>query len=394
MKNTKIFVGRLQFIIFAMSFLLCVSFANGDEISAAAAPQTTLNEHDPGTAPGGSATAPLSASSNVDPATLANVLPQKYVVVSGDTLQKIAQTYLGDASRYTELIALNKSKYPTLEKNPLLLYPGWELSIPGDSGSSNQVAAADLSLTGAGNTSSANANSSQSAPAGSQSGGSGGVGTVHVNTSLNIRTGPWGKIIGKFHNGDQVQIIAKEGVWYKINWNGQTAYCHSNYVTVNGNSSIPTSGAANSGSTVPAGTDSAVGGAPNGLSGIESMFGQPGTNQVTVTMPAGPGGRDVSVTCNAKIANQLKAVFEDIKAQGLSNDIHSFDGCYCNRAKTGGSSKSVHSWGIAVDINASENPYGQSRQTAGQQRLAAVFAKHGFHQLSNDPMHFQYATGY
>lgn len=56
------------------------------------------------------------------------------------------------------------------------------------------------------------------------------TGTVEVNTSLNIRTSPWGKIIGSFHNGDQVTIIGREGDWYKISWNGRTAYCHANYV--------------------------------------------------------------------------------------------------------------------------------------------------------------------
>ncbi len=142
------------------------------------------------------------------------------------------------------------------------------------------------------------------------------------------------------------------------------------------------------------GTDKPIGGAPNGRAAIEKMFGAPGTNQVTTTMPAGRGGKNVRVTCNAKIADKLKAVFEEIKAQGLSDEIHSFDGCYNNRNKRGGSSKSTHAWGIAVDINASENPMGSSKQTAGQKKIAAIFAKHGFHQLPNDPMHFQYCTGY
>ncbi|MBF0406416.1 MAG: C39 family peptidase [Candidatus Riflebacteria bacterium] len=57
-------------------------------------------------------------------------------------------------------------------------------------------------------------------------------GVVRVSTSLNIRTGPWGKIIGSFHNNDQVQIIGKVGEWYKITWNGKTVYCHSDYITV------------------------------------------------------------------------------------------------------------------------------------------------------------------
>ncbi len=59
-------------------------------------------------------------------------------------------------------------------------------------------------------------------------------GTVRVNTSLNIRTGPWGTIIGSYHNGDKVRIIGREGAWYKISRNGQTVYCHANYIDAPG----------------------------------------------------------------------------------------------------------------------------------------------------------------
>lgn len=137
-----------------------------------------------------------------------------------------------------------------------------------------------------------------------------------------------------------------------------------------------------------------VKGRPNGVKEIYNTFGPPGTNQVTTKMPAGPGGKMINVTCNAKIADKMKGAFEEIKAKGLSNEIKSFDGAFCNRNKRGGSSKSVHAWGIAFDVNASQNPMGSTRQTAGQRQLAAIFEKHGFHQLKNDPMHFQYATGY
>lgn len=137
-----------------------------------------------------------------------------------------------------------------------------------------------------------------------------------------------------------------------------------------------------------------VAGRPNGLNQIISTFGQPGTNQVTTKMPAGPGGKMIDVTCNAKIADKMKGAFEEIKARGLSDQIHSFDGCFVNRDKRGGSGKSTHAWGIAFDVNASENPQGSTWQTEGQRQLAQVFEKYGFHQIPNDPMHFQYATGY
>ncbi len=88
------------------------------------------------------------------------------------------------------------------------------------------------------------------------------TGTVHVYTALNIRTSPWGTIIGKFKDGDQIQIIGREGDWFKITWNGRTAYCHSNYVSLNegnnnggGSDQAPDAG---SGSTTGTGDSAAL----------------------------------------------------------------------------------------------------------------------------------------
>jgi hypothetical protein len=158
---------------------------------------------------------------------------------------------------------------------------------------------------------------------------------------------------------------------------------------------FPVTSVPRTGNRVPVTNDTTpVAGRPHGLSEIKRTFGEPGTNLVTVKMPAGPGGKMINVTCNAKIADKMKAAFEEIKEKGLSDEIHSFDGCYNYRNKRGGSTLSTHAWGIAFDINASENPMGSTHQTAGQKQLAEIFAKYGFYQLPHDPMHFQYCTGY
>lgn len=137
---------------------------------------------------------------------------------------------------------------------------------------------------------------------------------------------------------------------------------------------------------------------PNGLNGITQTFGQPGdrSNLVSVQMPAGPGGKMMNVTVHKLVAGKLKAAFEEIKAAGLSDEIKTFDGSFNDRAKRGGSSKSTHAWGIAIDINAGQYPMGTSASSTSPRykQIAAIFAKYGFHQLDNDPMHFQYATGY
>ncbi|GAB4271751.1 MAG: hypothetical protein Kow0029_09670 [Candidatus Rifleibacteriota bacterium] len=58
------------------------------------------------------------------------------------------------------------------------------------------------------------------------------IGYVRVNTRLNVRTAPWGKIIGKLYDGDKVKILGREGDWLKIYYNGGTAYVHSHYVNI------------------------------------------------------------------------------------------------------------------------------------------------------------------
>lgn len=151
------------------------------------------------------------------------------------------------------------------------------------------------------------------------------------------------------------------------------------------------------GSSVGAG-GGPVTGRPNGYNEIVSQFGQPGDrgNIVSVPMKAGPGGRTVPVQVHKKIADRLKNAFEEISAAGLSDEIKTFDGSYNARKKRGGSTWSVHSWGLAVDLNAGQYPMGTSAASTSPRykQIAQIFARNGFYQLGNDPMHFQFATGY
>ena len=70
----------------------------------------------------------------------------QYTVVSGDCLSAIAKKYLGDASRWPELVELNKDKYPSLESNPNLIYVGWVLTVPGK-GNSSSTSSTDTSTS-------------------------------------------------------------------------------------------------------------------------------------------------------------------------------------------------------------------------------------------------------
>ena len=56
----------------------------------------------------------------------AKAKPRVYVVKEGDSLSKIAEEVLGDASRWPEIFELNKDKI----KDPNLIHPGQELKMP------------------------------------------------------------------------------------------------------------------------------------------------------------------------------------------------------------------------------------------------------------------------
>lgn len=109
-----------------------------------------------------------------------------------------------------------------------------------------------------------------------------------------------------------------------------------------------------------------------------------------------PGGRTERVGVHREISHLFRAAFEEVDARGLGGEIRSFGGIYNYRSKRNGSSLSVHSWGIAMDINSAEYPLGTrvSETDGGHHQLAEVFTRYGFVQLDNDAHHFQYATGF
>lgn len=57
----------------------------------------------------------------------ADTTTKTYTVKAGDTLSDIAQSEMGDAKRWPELYAANKD---AVGKNPDLIHPGLELTIP------------------------------------------------------------------------------------------------------------------------------------------------------------------------------------------------------------------------------------------------------------------------
>lgn len=56
------------------------------------------------------------------------------------------------------------------------------------------------------------------------------TGGVVMASVLNIRSGPWGEVIGQMKAGAKVEIISRQGSWYKVIYNGREAYIHAGYI--------------------------------------------------------------------------------------------------------------------------------------------------------------------
>ncbi|HNV72166.1 MAG TPA: SH3 domain-containing protein, partial [Candidatus Ozemobacteraceae bacterium] len=66
------------------------------------------------------------------------------------------------------------------------------------------------------------------------------TGTVFTgDANLNVRSGPWGDIIGSLSNGTKIKVVGKHFDWYKIEHNGKTAYVHSAWVLAPGETAKP-----------------------------------------------------------------------------------------------------------------------------------------------------------
>jgi uncharacterized protein (DUF3820 family) len=99
---------------------------------------------------------------------------------------------------------------------------------------------------------------------------------------------------------------------------------------------------------------------------------------------------------NYVMEEPLKMSFEKIVRQGLTNQLHTFDGCFNIRVMKGGRQLSVHSWALAIDINARTNPFRRDGRlvTDLSEEFVACFTQSGFEWGGlwisiKDAMHFQ-----
>jgi hypothetical protein len=73
--------------------------------------------------------------------------------------------------------------------------------------------------------------------------------------------------------------------------------------------------------------------------------------------------------CNKDMIKPLAAAFQALIATGHVKELKTWDGCFNIRKKRGLNSASLHSWGLAIDVNAAWNGLGK------QPTLSAGFVK-------------------
>jgi hypothetical protein len=102
-----------------------------------------------------------------------------------------------------------------------------------------------------------------------------------------------------------------------------------------------------------------------------------------------------AVSCHRKMLPALRAAMRELDSQGLGRlvDTGDYAGCYAPRRIRPGGALSLHAWGLAVDLNASANPFGG--RSSQDPRLVAAMRRHGFtwggrFPTRPDPMHFEF----
>lgn len=64
--------------------------------------------------------------------------------------------------------------------------------------------------------------------------------------------------------------------------------------------------------------------------------------------------------CNKAMVGPLMQAFSNLIERGYVKELKTFDGCFNVRKKRGLKSLSLHSWGIAIDVNAAWNGLGKT----------------------------------
>ncbi len=97
------------------------------------------------------------------------------------------------------------------------------------------------------------------------------------------------------------------------------------------------------------------------------------------------------IYCNKDMIAPLTQAFKKLIETGHVKELKTWDGCFNIRNKRGASSASLHSWGVAIDVNAAWNGFGKKPTLSAG--FVKCFTDSGFHWgglfSKPDGMHFQ-----
>ena len=100
------------------------------------------------------------------------------------------------------------------------------------------------------------------------------------------------------------------------------------------------------------------------------------------------------IYCNKDLVKPLEQAFKNLIQTGFVSELKTWDGCFNIRKKRGLSSMSLHSWAIAIDVNAFENGLGVNPKLS--QGFVKCFTDAGFDWggtwQRKDGMHFQLSS--
>jgi hypothetical protein len=129
-------------------------------------------------------------------------------------------------------------------------------------------------------------------------------------------------------------------------------------------------------------------------------YGDPTADNPWLTLYDVPTNLEIGVIpkriwCNKDLIVPLQNAFTNLVSRGYAeSELKTWDGCFNIRRKKGGQNMSLHAWGIAVDLNAFSNGFGQIGNMS--KGFIECFDDVGFEwggrwRLS-DPMHWQLAN--
>ena len=127
-----------------------------------------------------------------------------------------------------------------------------------------------------------------------------------------------------------------------------------------------------------------------------AKFGEPSASNKCMTLFDVPTELEIGlipkkIYCNKLMVEPLKKAFQNLISSGAVQELKTWDGCFNIRKKRGLSSMSLHSWGLAIDVNAFENGLNATPKLSA--KFVKCFTDAGFEWggtwTRKDGMHFQ-----